>query len=183
MKSTKKYHRGGNMPTPPGQVPHSPIGRGNRPRNLREQVVGISPEEAALRKRIQQARRMESEQRKRLRSQPMPMPIQQPRPIRGAVPVQATPQPMPTQRQQPVARRTPLRPESTTVVPPSGRRSTGTPKPQPRISPIEQAKQNSELLKRLAQGNLGTSRTKASAKRSTGTPRPVGRGRVRRRAG
>jgi len=177
MKPTKKYHRGGNMPTPPGQVPHSPVasprGRPLVPPRGRGPRVSVDPRPRS---------RVMPGLGKPGGPTPFPNPIQQPRPVRGAVPVQTTPQPMPTQRQQPIARRTPLRPESTTVVPPSARRSTGTPKPRPRISPIEQAKKNSELLKRLAQGNLGTSRKKASAKRSTGTPRPVGRGRVRRRA-
>jgi len=176
MKDKKKYHRGGNMPTPPGQVPHPPIGRRNAQQRRINQQRRLTINEQireAQRRAQREAQRRSTNQRR----QPMPMPIQQPRPIRGAVPVQATPQPMPAQRQLPLIRRPPLRPESTTVVPPSARRSTGTPKPKPRISPLEQAKKNSELLRRLAQGTIGRGR----ARRSTGTPKPSGRGRARGR--
>lgn len=174
MTGKKKYHYGGNVPTPPGQRPHPPIGRDNRPRNLQDQVrrrVTMSPEEAALRRRI-----AEQQQRRRMPGlgkpggpTPFPSPIQQPRPIRGAVPVQATPQPMPTERQRPVQRRqTPLRPESTTPRPPQSRQARRAP-----VNVVENAKTNAQLLKQLAQGTIG----RGGAKRSTGTPKPSRRSR------
>jgi hypothetical protein len=151
MKDDKKYHRGGRVPTPRGQVPHPRIGsRGTRTsdeRLRRQQELAARKELAKLkakakstgakqltmqptppalakllrdqaleRARQQRARqqimepsrvpsridmakrsmmpRQYIEQMLRARNRNRPSPIQQPRPVRGATPIQATPQPM-----------------------------------------------------------------------------------------
>ena len=84
MKDDKKYHRGGRVPTPRGQVPHPRIrGRGGRADAEARRMA-----EARARAMFEARRKQAGQQRT------APSPIQQPRPVRGATPIQATPQPM-----------------------------------------------------------------------------------------
>ena len=128
MKDDKKYHRGGRVPTPRGQVPHPPIGRPGIGRGRGRKGLSSTAE---LQKRMALAnarRRMQQDAlNRRLRGgrlqpgpQPFPlrpMPMQPPRPVKGATPIQATPQPM----------------EPAQAVPATGSRpNAGTPRPRRR---------------------------------------------------